>query len=188
MKPTSFHCAFFWVMSCLLLAACELPGAEAPDTSEAEPAPATTTEVTVTQSEPAPLPEPQLEAPSEPGPPPEAARDGVRETGEQTRGRLAPAKISAVLDAHSARFNECYAKALASSPGLAGKVTLVIVISPEGTVPHAEVVDGSTTLESPQVQSCLIDEAKTLQFDKPVGGRVVTHYPLEFKPAPAASQ
>lgn len=182
MKSTSFHRAPVWA-SCLVLGACELLHPENPDSAEAEPAPASTTEVTVTQTEPEPLPE--SAAPSEPpAPPPEAARDGVRETNEQTRGRLPPAKISEVLQAHGASFNQCYAKALAASPGLAGTVTLVIVISPQGTVPHAEVVDESSTLDNPEVQTCLIDEAKTLQFDKPVGGRVVTHYPLEFKPAP----
>ena len=108
----------------------------------------------------------------------------MRETDEQTRGRLPPAKISAVLEAHGAKFNQCYAKALASTPGLAGSVTLVLVISPEGTVPHAEVSETGTTLDSGEVHTCLLDEAKSLQFDKPVGGRVVTRYPLEFRPTP----
>lgn len=183
MNSTSFDAAALWVASCLALAGCELPPTDSPDDAAAEPAPATTTEVTVTKTEPEPMPEPAPEAPSEPSPPPEAVRDGVHETGEQTRGRLPPAKIDAVLKAHGPKFNQCYAKALAASPGLAGSVNLVIVISPEGSVPHAEVAGGST-LESPEVHSCLIDEAKTLQFDKPVGGRVVTHYPLAFKPAP----
>ena len=181
MKSTSFDAAAVWVATSLVLAACELPPTESPDTATTEPAPATTTQVTVTQTEPEALPEP--EPPSEPTPPPEQSQDGVRETPEQTRGRLPPAKINAVLQAHGAKFNQCYAKALAASPGLAGTVTLVIVISTEGTVPHAEVVESNSTLDSAAVQTCLIDEAKTLQFDKPVGGRVVTQYPLEFKPA-----
>ncbi|HEY6725887.1 MAG TPA: AgmX/PglI C-terminal domain-containing protein [Polyangiaceae bacterium] len=182
MKATSFHRAPLWA-SCLLLGACDLLHAESPETAEAEPAPATSTEVTVTRTEPEPLPEPAT--PSEPPPPPpEVARDGVRETDEQTRGRLPPAKINAVLAAHGPSFNQCYAKALAANPGLAGTVTLVIVISPEGSVPHAEVVDERSTLDNVEVHACLVSEAKTLQFDKPVGGRVVTHYPLEFKPAP----
>jgi hypothetical protein len=110
----------------------------------------------------------------------------VRETDEQTRGRLPASKIAPVLQAQGPRFNQCYAKALARAPGLNGTVTLRLVISSEGTVPHAEVVRDRTTLDSPEVHACLIDEAKTLKFDKPVGGRVVTEYPLEFKPTPAA--
>jgi hypothetical protein len=110
----------------------------------------------------------------------------VSETDEQTRGRLPASKIAPVLQAHGPRFNQCYAKALAGAPELKGTVTLLIVISSEGTVPHAEVVQERTTLASPEAQACLIDEAKTLKFDKPVGGRVVTHYPLEFKPTPPA--
>ena len=183
MKAMSFHRAPIWA-SCLFLGACDLLHPASPESAEAEPAPATTTDVTVTRMEPLPEPEPEPEPSEPPPPPPEAARDGVRETDEQTRGRLAPAKISAVLQAHGASFNQCYAKALAASPGLAGTVTLVIVISAEGTVPHADVVDDRSTLDNPEVHTCLINEAKTLQFDKPVGGRVVTHYPLEFKPTP----
>lgn len=182
MKWTLFEHTPVWLTSSLLLLGC-LPPAEPPGPLEPPP---DSTEVTVTQSEPEPLPEP---APtSEPAPPPEPspkAEDGVRETDEQTRGRLPPAKIAPVLQAHGAAFNQCYAKALAARPSLgAGTITLLIVISPEGTVPHAEVVGERTTLESPEVHACLITEAKTLQFDKPVGGRVVTQYPLEFKPTP----
>ena len=168
------------VTSCLLLSACELPP---PETAESEPpAETTTTEVTFTQTDPGPEPEPP--PPTEATPPPEPIEDGVNETDEQTRGRLPASKIAPVLQAHGPEFNQCYAKGLAARPGLQGSVTLLIVISPEGTVPHAEVVSERTTLESPEVHACLVDEAKTLRFDKPVGGRVVTHYPLEFKPTP----
>ena len=183
MKVTSFDRAA-WAFGCLVFVACELPPTDSPDAAEAEPAPATTTEVTVTQTEPEPLAEPEPVPSSEPTPPPEKVEDGVRETDEQTRGRLAPAKISSVLQAHGPSFNQCYSKALAARPGIAGTVTLVLVISAEGSVAHAEVDDDRSTLESPEVHACLISEAKTLQFDKPVGGRVVTQYPLEFKPTP----
>jgi len=183
MKWTLFEPKPLWLPTCLLIVACELPPAEPPGSSETPP---DSTEVTVTQTEPEPLPEPA--ATSEPAPlaePPPKVEDGVSETDEQTRGRLPPAKIAPVLQAHAGAFNQCYAKALAARPSLgAGTVTLLIVISAEGTVPHAEVVDARTTLDSPETHACLIDEAKTLQFDKPVGGRVVTQYPLEFKPTP----
>jgi len=183
MKWTLFEHTLVWLPSGLLLLACELPPAEPPGPVETPP---DSTEVTVTQSEPEPLPEPApTSEPAPASPPPPKVEDGVSETDEQTRGRLPPAKIAPVLQAHGAAFNQCYAKALAARPSLgAGSVTLLIVIAPEGTVPHAEVVDAQTTLESPEVHACLIAEAKTLQFDKPVGGRVVTQYPLEFKPAP----
>ena len=183
MKKTLFVRTPVWLPSCLVLLACELPPAEPPGPSETPP---DSTEVTVTETEPEPLPEPTPTSEPEPAsPPPPKVEDGVTETDEQTRGRLPPAKIAPVLQAHGGDFNQCYAKALAARPSLgAGTVTLLIVISPEGSVPHAEVVDARTTLESPEVHACLIDEAKTLQFDKPVGGRVVTQYPLEFKPTP----
>ena len=183
MKWTLFERLPVWLPSSLLLLAC-LPPAEPPGPLEPPP---DTSEVTVTQVEPEPLPEPApTSEPAPPAtPPPPKAEDGVSETDEQTRGRLAPAKITPVLQAHGAAFNQCYAKALAARPSLgAGTITLLIVISPEGTVPHAEVVEERTSLDSPEVHACLIGEAKTLQFDKPVGGRVVTQYPLEFKPTP----
>jgi len=182
MKAKLLELSAVCVTGCLLLSACELPPAE---TAEAPPpGETTTTEVTFTQTDPGPELEPP--PPVEATPPPEPVEDGVRETDEQTRGRLPASKIAPVLQAHTPRFNQCYAKALAAAPGLQGTVTLLIVISPEGTVPHAEVVQERTTLASPQAQACLIDEAKTLKFDAPVGGRVVTHYPLEFKPTPAS--
>src|SRR5262245_16905656 len=155
MKWTLFEPKPVWLPSCLLLVACELPPAESPGSSETPP---DTTEVTVTQTEPEPLPEPAPTSEPAPAAPPQKAEEGVRETDDQTRGRLPPAKIAPVLQAHGGAFNQRYAKALAARPSLgAGTVTLLIVISPEGTVPHAEVVDARTTLDSPEVHACLID-------------------------------
>src|SRR5687768_17293264 len=114
MKAKLFNNRVVWVTGCLLFAACELPP---PEAAESTPA-SDTTEVTVTQTDPGPEPEPP--APLEATPPPEPVADGVRETDEQTRGRLPASKIAPVLQAHGPRFNQCYAKALAAAPGLEG--------------------------------------------------------------------
>ncbi len=166
------------------LSACELPGLGTPKQAEPEPssvAEPSETEVTATPIEAPPESEPTSTEP--PPQVPEVARDGVHETGEQTRGRLAPAKISPVLEAHSAQFTRCYSDALASERALSGRVTLLIVIAPDGRVPFAKVLPERTTLNHEGVQECLIREAKTLTFERPIGGRVVTEYPLEFAPA-----
>ncbi len=175
-----------WVSSlCWLVLGCDFPPAHPPE----EPPPVQTsegeTQVSVTPAEPQPEPEP---APVDAGQTEEPIEAGVHETNEQTRGRLAKGKITPVLEAHGPEFTRCYSDALQAEPGLSGRVLLLLVIAPDGSVPHAQVIPGGTTLENTQVHLCLIREAMTLTFEKPVGGRVVTEYPLEFAPAPATGE
>ena len=164
-------------------AGCELlepnqPTQPAPEPAETVTESAGETDVMVTPIEPEP------ELPKAPPDAPVSPREGVHETGEETRGRLAPAKIAPVLAAHSQAFTDCYATESQADPSLRGRVALLIVIAPDGSVPNAQIVAERTTLTHPKVHECLIREAKTLAFEKPVGGRVVTEYPLEFKPVP----
>lgn len=170
-----------WVSSlCWLALGCDFPPAHPPEEPPPERATEGETQVTVTPAQPPPEP-----VPEDAGVPEEPIEAGVHETTEQTRGRLAKGKITPVLDAHRPEFTRCYSDALQAEPGLSGRVLLLLVIAPDGSVPHAQVVPGGTTLENTEVHLCLIREAMTLSFEKPIGGRVVTEYPLQFAPAPA---
>ena len=172
-----------WVSSvCWLALGCDFPPAHQPDEPAPERAIEGETQVTVTPAAPEPAPPPADAGPPEPVEPVEA---GVHETAEQTRGRLPKGKITPVLDAHRSEFTRCYSEVLAAEPGLTGRVVLLLVIAPDGSVPHAQIMPEGTTLENAQVHQCLIREAMTLGFERPVGGRVVTEYPLEFEPLPA---
>jgi hypothetical protein len=183
MRQSSFR--LIWpLLGAVSVAGCELSEPASPQGPEPEETVVESegdTEVVVTPVADEPAPEPQATEP------PVSPREGVHETGEQTRGRLGKDKISAVLDAHSAEFTQCYASALKNDQALAGRVTLLIVISPQGKVAHAHVVPETTTLEDAALHKCLVDEAQSLRFDKPVGGRVVTQYPLDFKPTPVGA-
>jgi hypothetical protein len=112
---------------------------------------------------------------------------GVAPTDAVTRGQLHPSKINPVLEARQSAFFDCYEAALERDSALRGKVTLVIVIAPEGTVPHAEVSASGTTVDNAGLFTCLTSEAMKLRFERPRGGRVVTQYTLDFNP-PEAEQ
>ena len=170
---------FIGLSALLFCGACQLvEPAASPEAEETVTESEGQTEVTVTPLEP----EPEL-AKADPDAP-VSPREGVHETGEETRGRLAPATISSVLAAHNKEFTSCYTAESAKDPTLQGRVSLLLVIGADGSVPNARVMAEHSTLSNQKVHECLVREAKTLSFDKPEGGRVVTEYPLDFKPLP----
>jgi len=74
----------------------------------------------------------------------------------------------------------CYEKQLIKDPGLAGKVVVKFIISPNGRVQQAKVK--SSTLKNKTIEKCLTHVVRRWRFPKPKGGGiVVVNYPFVFK-------
>ncbi len=116
-----------------------------------------------------------------------------------TPGRLAPAKIQAVVRDHFGDLQKCYEDGLGRDPKLAGRVTVRFVINREGSVetsqnaasdpipPDAVAPPSSTTLPAmpdAKVVDCVVAVVKKLKFPKPDGGTVTVVYPFAFSPQP----
>lgn len=94
-------------------------------------------------------------------------------------GSLPVAVVSRIATARRGQLRYCYQRVLAKNPTLAGKVTLELVVSPEGTVSQATAT-GLTT----EVHDCLAAGAMRWSFPKPSKGIVKIALPITFAPPP----
>jgi TonB family protein len=92
-------------------------------------------------------------------------------------GTLDPELIRRVVRAHVGQVRYCYERALSSTPGLAGRVSVQWTINAEGHVTASSIE--STSLHNSEVEACLIQRVKTWRFPSPKdGGVVVVKYPF----------
>ena len=97
-------------------------------------------------------------------------------------GALDPELVRRVVREHAGQVRYCYERALSSTPGLAGRVSLQWTISAEGHVTASSI--DSTTMHSTEVEACLMQRVKTWTFPVPKGGGVVVvKYPFIFNRA-----
>lgn len=76
----------------------------------------------------------------------------------------------------------CYEQGLQLDPGLAGRVGVNFVVGANGQVKAANV--GNTTLNSKQIEDCVVARLKSWKFPLPTGGvDVKVAYPFLFKRA-----
>lgn len=91
-----------------------------------------------------------------------------------------PGIIKRVVRENYAQFKYCYEKQLVKNPEVEGKVVLKFLIGADGKVQKAEVTE--TTIESADMEQCMLRAAKRMQFPEPMGGGVVdVVYPFVFK-------
>ncbi|HEY3358974.1 MAG TPA: TonB family protein [Polyangia bacterium] len=106
----------------------------------------------------------------------------IQEGQPTVRGSLDTNIIRRVIRAHVAEVRACYERQLRVNPGLSGRVTLQLVIGPQGDV--VNVQRQSTTMSSPPLDACLIATARRWRFPAPAGGgAVMVTYPFTFQPA-----
>jgi outer membrane biosynthesis protein TonB/pSer/pThr/pTyr-binding forkhead associated (FHA) protein len=88
--------------------------------------------------------------------------------------------IEAAILAHRDEFRLCYEREInAESPDLSGRVTSSFVIGSTGRVTESGIA--SSTLRSPNVERCVANVIKRIQFPTPAGGGVVqVTYPFKF--------
>lgn len=79
------------------------------------------------------------------------------------------------------RIRACYERGLASRPELGGRLEVRFVIGPDGVVSGAHV--HRSTLESPSVEACIVEEISRQRFDTRGSQAAITvTYPLLFSP------
>jgi TonB family protein len=112
----------------------------------------------------------------------EKGRSVVRaqiETDEvETKGALNEEIIRAVVEKRLAAIRNCYEQELVKNPKLQGKVTIRFTIGEDGSVVSAEIEN--TTLNNPDVESCILRRIQYLKFPKPEKGQVTVSYPFVF--------
>lgn len=101
-----------------------------------------------------------------------------------TTGSLPPEVIRRIVQQHRGTLRACYEKALATTPDLAGKVSVRFVIEKDGSV--GRVTDAGSTLPDAAVTSCVLATFQRLSFPMPSGGVVTVVYPILFTSAESA--
>jgi len=97
-----------------------------------------------------------------------------------TTGGLDRDQIAAVINRHIGEVIYCYEKGLQVKSKLSGRVGVKFTINGSGIVSAANVA--SSSLNSAQVESCVVSRLRTWKFPKPVGGvNVKVQYPFVLK-------
>lgn len=105
---------------------------------------------------------------------------GILEEETEVEGGLDREVIARVIQSELGQIRYCYERQLSASPDLYGKVQVRFTIGPEGTVLTQSV--GSTTLQSPMVEGCILRRIAAWKFPKPKGGtQVLVTYPFLFR-------
>jgi hypothetical protein len=95
-------------------------------------------------------------------------------------GNLDKAIIRRYLKRNIQKLTYCYEKQLLANPKLEGTVTLELTIEDTGVVSTATAKGVDTNVET-----CIADVAKGIEFPKPKSGSVKSTWPLKFKPSGA---
>ena len=94
------------------------------------------------------------------------------------QGSIDKEAVAKVINAHLHEVSSCYERALLKTPGLAGKIVLEWQITTAGSVGSAKTK--SSTMQSPAVESCILNVLKTWRFPPAKGAGVLITYPFMF--------
>jgi hypothetical protein len=95
-------------------------------------------------------------------------------------GNLPKEVIRRVIMSRAPAYQNCYERQLQVKRDLSGKIVMKIKISGKGKVLLAKVA--STTMNSPQVENCIVGNIRKLSFPAPKNGKMVNvSYPFRFK-------
>ena len=104
----------------------------------------------------------------------------IRSTSS-AKGKIDSKDAAKVFRKFEGAMKMCYERALKKSPGIEGKVNLIVVVSEDGSVSRADAK--GISLRSSQVSNCMEQLAKRMKFPKPKGGAARVSKPYVFKPA-----
>lgn len=95
-------------------------------------------------------------------------------------GAIDKAAIAAAIEAHRDEFRLCYEREInAENPNIGGTIKTSFVIGSSGRATQAGVE--SSTIKNTNVERCVVNVLKRIEFPKPVGGGVVqVGYPFKF--------
>ncbi len=116
---------------------------------------------------------------------PYADAGAEEDENENKTTRITPDRQSIQRTIRSATpaVRSCYEIGLQTNPNLAGLVAVSIVVGMQGEVKNVEIIANNTTLNDPNVLSCIQQSLTTLTFDafRDVGGTI--RYPFVFQPS-----
>jgi len=80
------------------------------------------------------------------------------------------------FQAYHETFRCCFDALFApQNPGVSGKVALAVDIDASGSFASAEILAADTTVQSTEVQACIIEIAKSLTYPKPASGKDIRY-------------
>lgn len=95
-------------------------------------------------------------------------------------GGLTRAQVEEVIMRNMGQITYCYEKGLQIEPSLRGRVAVSFTIGANGKVSVAQVQH--TSVDSRQLESCIVGRVKQFQFPRPVAGvNVQVQYPFSFR-------
>jgi TonB family protein len=98
------------------------------------------------------------------------------------QGGLSADQIEAVIRRNLGQVAYCYEKGLQKEPSLSGRVAVKFVINPSGSVKNAKIF--SSSLDSRNVESCIVSKLRSWRFPQPVGNvSVNVTYPFDLRRA-----
>ncbi|MGM0555522.1 MAG: AgmX/PglI C-terminal domain-containing protein [Myxococcota bacterium] len=86
--------------------------------------------------------------------------------------------IGEVIANAGPKLRYCWEKQLVDHPELAGKIMTRFKIMPDGTVAEAGITE--STMDSEEVEACLLGVLEDLEFQEPDGGICAINYPFVF--------
>jgi len=92
------------------------------------------------------------------------------------RGSLARDVINRYIERRRTQLRSCHQHAMRQQRGLDGRMTIRFIIGPVGRVTTASVL--SSTVGHPQVEQCIIDVFRTMEFPSCGMGIVIAEYEL----------
>ncbi|MDX9806698.1 MAG: AgmX/PglI C-terminal domain-containing protein, partial [bacterium] len=99
---------------------------------------------------------------------------------DPTMGSLDRSQIDAYIKRNLAKIRWCYEKALKKNSSLYGKIVINFIINGSGAVSLSKI--HSSTMNNKNVETCVADQIKKIQFPAPKGGGIViVNYPFVFK-------
>lgn len=108
----------------------------------------------------------------------------ANDCGKKGEGALSKAAIRDVIRWHGPEVRDCFSRAAATQPALAGRIELSWVIDCSGAVTKPAVAE--TSLPAP-VNECVLANVKRWRFPAPQGGGSVNiTFPWVFKPTGTA--
>ena len=133
-------------------------------------------------------PAPPPPKPAEPPPRPAAKRvpiedsdtdaeDGV--TYRNAHGRMENSAIEAGLAPHQGELMDCYLQKVGQRRWLGGHVKIHWDIRRDGTITKVKLMSESNLGAWP-IEKCMLDIARGIAFDKPIGGNADFDVPLDF--------
>lgn len=108
------------------------------------------------------------------------AKPQVKMKNPEVSGSLDKRIIQKVVRQHHGELRACYEREVAKIKGLAGTITVVWLISPQGAV--TKVIMKGSTMKNKNVEQCVTNAIKFWRFPAPKGGGAVqVEYPFDFQ-------